>query len=118
MNEHRKEERRKAMIFTPVYDEPADILMGYLGDLTLHGARLVSEGPVDINRKFTLAIEFRKASNAPTQRTVLPARAAWFKQQKSTYYNTGFEFIEISEENRKAIEDALLRYQSNRKKLT
>jgi c-di-GMP-binding flagellar brake protein YcgR len=112
MSEHRKEERRKAMIFTPVYDKAANVLMGYLGDLTLQGALMVSEKPVEISKNFTLAIEFRLASGAPTKRITIPARAAWCKrEQDKTYYNTGFEFLEMTEMNKKVIEAVLERYQ-------
>lgn len=119
MNEHRKEERKKAMIFTPVYNNDTDVLMGYLGDLTLQGALMVSEMPVDTDKKFTLAIEFREASDVPTKQMIIPAQATWSRQEPDqTYFNTGFEFLEINEANKKVIETVLDGYQFIRKMAT
>ncbi len=112
MSEHRREVRSKVLVFTPVYDKFTNVLLGYLGDLTLKGALVVSEKPVDINKKFMLAIEFREASEAPAKRMTIPARAAWTKQERDrTYYNTGFEFLELTEANKRVIEAVLERYQ-------
>ena len=115
MSKLRMEKRRKVMTFTPVYDLHANILMGYLGDLTLKGALMVSEKPVETDRTLTLAIEFRKTSEKPATRMTIPARVAWCKQeQHRTYYNTGLEFQEMAEKNKKAIEGILKRFKFSR----
>src|SRR5687768_15345792 len=115
MSKLRMVQRRKVMTFTPVYDLDADILLGYLADLTLQGALMVSEGQHDIDRTFTLAIEFRKASEKPTKRMTIPARMVWCKQEEHrTYYNTGLEFQELTPQNKKAIEKILEKYQFSR----
>lgn len=101
------------MTFTPVYDLQANILLGYLADLTLTGALMVSEEPVEIDRTLTLAIEFRKASEKPAkQRMTVAARIVWCKlEQRRTYYNTGLAFQELTEQNKKSIEAILKKYQ-------
>ncbi len=115
MDEHRKEGRRKVMTFTPVYDRDDGALLGYLGDLTLQGALMVSEKPMEIGRKITLAIEFRETSEIPATRMIIPARVAWCRQEEHlTYYNTGFEFQEMSRQNKRVIEAILERYQFRR----
>ena len=112
MSKLRMEKRRKVMTFTPVYNHHTNILLGYLGDLTLKGALMVSEKPVEIDQILTLAIEFRKTSEKPATRMTIPARVAWCKQEEHrTYYNTGLEFQEITEKNKKAIEVILKKYQ-------
>ena len=116
MSKLRMEKRRKVMTFTPVYDLHANILMGYLGDLTLKGALMVSEKPVETDRTLTLAIEFRKSSEKPATRMTIPARVAWCKQDEHrTYYNTGMEFLEMTEQNKKMIEAILEKLQFSRK---
>ena len=116
MSKLRMEKRRKVMTFTPVYDLQANILLGYLGDLTLKGALMVSEGPVEIDRTLNLAIEFRETSDIPATRITIPARVAWCKQEEHrTYYNTGMEFIEMTEQNKKVIVAILEKHQSSRK---
>ncbi len=115
MSKLRMEKRRKVMTFTPVYDLHANILLGYLGDLTVKGALMVSEEPVEIDRRLTLAIDFRKASEKPGKRVTFPARVAWCKlEEHRTYYNSGLEFQEMTEQNKKAIETILKKYQFSR----
>ncbi len=116
MSKLRMEKRRKVLTFTPVYDLHAKILLGYIGDLTLKGTLIVSEGPVEINQTLTLAIEFRETSETPATRIAIPARVAWCKQEEhQTYYNTGVEFLEMTEENKKVIEVILEKHQFSRK---
>lgn len=112
MSRLRMEKRRKVMTFTPVYDQSEDVLLGYLGDLTLRGALLISETPVETDQVLTLGIEFRKTSVKPVKRMILPARVAWCKHEEHrTYFNTGLEFLDLSEKNKKAIETILKNYQ-------
>jgi hypothetical protein len=58
MNEKRKDERKKLIAFTPVYDSQHKVLLGYLGDLSREGALLVGETPMEINAQMTLMIDF------------------------------------------------------------
>jgi hypothetical protein len=111
MDKQRAHERRKAMSFTPVYDSHSNVLLGYLGDLTLQGALLVGEKPVEANRKLTLAIEFRETSETPANRMLIPARVAWCRREDHlTFYNSGLEFTEMSEANKNVIEAILERF--------
>jgi len=115
MSDHRKEERRKIMSFTPVYDVDKNVLLGYIGDLTLQGALVIGEKPVEINNQIILAIDFPETSEFPARRVELPARVAWSKREPDAeYYDTGIEFHNISEQNREIIEAILARYQYRR----
>jgi hypothetical protein len=115
MSDQRKGERRKVMTFTPVYDFHANILLGYLGDLTLQGALMVGEKPIEINRDLTLAIEFRETSETPATRMKIPAHVTWCrKEEHQTHYNTGLRFLEMTDPNKKVIEAVLSKYQFNR----
>jgi hypothetical protein len=115
MSKLRMEKRRKLLTFTPVYDLNANIILGYLGDLTLKGALLVSEKPVEAGQTLTLSIEFRKTSEEPASRMIFFARVAWCKQEEHrTYYNTGLEFVSLTDQEIKKIEAVLDKYQFNR----
>jgi Tfp pilus assembly protein PilZ len=115
MSEQRKEERKILITFTPVYDLQKNNLLGYLGDLTLQGAMLVGNKPVEVNKKLTLAIEFHETPEIPATRMILPARVAWCRHEEtSAYYNTGVEFLELTDQNKKVIEAILERYQFRR----
>ena len=117
MNQQRKDERKKVMVFTPVYDLRKNILLGYLSDLTLRGALLVSEKPLEanVNVNIILGIEFRETSETPVTRMTIPAHVAWCKREEHlTYYDVGFEFREVTEDNKKIIEAMLEKYQFSR----
>jgi hypothetical protein len=112
MSEHRKEERKKLTSFILVHALPENILLGYLGDMTLRGAMVVGNRPVEINKGLTLSIEFNEIPEIPDTKLSIPARVAWCKHEtQSPYYNTGVEFVELSDRNIKAIEALLERYQ-------
>lgn len=111
MSEQRREERKKAMIFTPVYEKDTGVLLGYLGDLTLQGAMIVGERPIETGKTLLLAVEFREVSEVPARRMILQARTAWCREEdRKTYFNTGVEFLTLSDENRSVIETVIERY--------
>ncbi|HET9911741.1 MAG TPA: PilZ domain-containing protein [Anaerolineales bacterium] len=115
MNEKRKNERSKLIAFTPVYDSLHKILLGYLGDLSKEGALLIGETPMEINTQITLMIDFPATPEFPARRLIIPVRVAWCRHEKSAqYYNTGFEFREINEQNKTIIDSILQRYQFRR----
>jgi Tfp pilus assembly protein PilZ len=112
MSEHRKEERKKLTSFILVHALPDNMLLGYLGDMTLHGAMVVGNKPVEINKELTLSIEFNEIPEIQNTKLTFPARVAWCKHEaQSPYYNTGVEFIDLSDQNKKVIEALLERYQ-------
>lgn len=114
MNEKRKNERKKLMAFTPVYDSRQSIL-GYLGDLTIEGARLIGEKPMEVNKRITLVIDFPAASDLPARRVTVPARVIWCNEEENRqYFNTGFEFQDISQQDKAIIGAILERFQFHR----
>ena len=115
MKKPRISERRKVLSFTPVYDLGTNDLLGYLGDLTLQGALLVGEKPMEAGKNLTLWIEFREASEIPGNRLTIPAHVAWCRREEHlTYFNTGLEFLEMTGSNKDLIEAVLERYRFNR----
>lgn len=113
MTERRKETREKMTAFTPVYDEYPRTLLGYLANLTLRGALVSGEKPLQIDKQGILAIEFPEhlIDITPSHITI-PARVARCTQDEINpgYYNIGFEFTEVSPENARVIEAILKRY--------
>ena len=118
MSRLRMERRRKVVTFMPVYDVHTNILMGYLGDLTLKGTLMVSEKPVEVGRILTVVIELRETPDAsPIMHMIISARVAWCKlEEHRTYYNVGMEFLEVTKQNKQVIETILEKYEINRKK--
>lgn len=112
MSERRKEDRKKMMAFTPVYDLDRGSLLGYLGDLTIQGAMVIGEKTLEINKQITLAIEF--PGNLPeiaTSRMVISARVARCDHDEVPQsFKIGFEFVGIKPEHTKVIKALLERY--------
>ena len=111
MKNQRNEERVKAMIFTAVYEQKGRVLLGFLGDLTLQGAMVMGEKPIETDRDLTLVIEFKGATEIPGGQLVLPAHVAWCRVDKDTaYHHTGFKFLELNKQDEKIIETLVAKY--------
>jgi len=117
MSKIRMERRRKVMDFTPVVDVHTNTPLGYLGDLTLKGALMISENPTEPGQTLTVAIEFRETPDAPpSKHMIVSARVAWCKlEEHRTYYNIGLEFVDLLEQNRQMIEAILQKYEFSRR---
>ena len=57
MDDKRKEERKSLMAFTPVYSLQPKTLLGYMEDLTIHGAMIIGEKIVETGKQITILIE-------------------------------------------------------------
>jgi hypothetical protein len=112
MDEQRREERKVLIKFTPVYDIHSERLLGYFRDMSLHGAKLVGNKPAEIDKKMTLTVEFHETPDLPATRMTIPTRVKWCKQQEhSHFFDTGIEFLELTDQNKTVIAANLERYQ-------
>jgi hypothetical protein len=115
MRERRKQERKNLMAYTQVYDLYGGFLLGYLGDLTLQGAMVISEHEQKKDAEITLAFELPELPNDITTRMTLPARVAWCEQDLSPqFFNVGFEFKLVNEQQKKLIEAIIKEYEFRR----
>lgn len=115
MKERRKQERKSLVAYTQVFDLYGGNLLGYLGDLTASGAMIISEKPMKPNLEITLAIELPELPNIRAVRMSLTSRVAWCQQDLSPqYFNIGFEFKEVSAEQKKLIDSIIENYQFRR----
>lgn len=115
MNERRKQERKSLVAYTQVFDLYGGNLLGYLGDLTASGAMIISEKPMKPNLEITLAIELPELPNIKAVRMSLTSRVAWCQQDLSPqFFNIGFEFKEVSADQKKLIDSIIENYQFRR----
>jgi len=115
MRERRKQERKSLMAYTQVFDLYGGFLLGYLGDLTLQGAMIISEREYPKDTEITLSLEIPELPNIKTQRMTLPARVAWCEQDLSPqFFNVGFEFKETPKEQQELIEAIIQQYEFRR----
>ena len=115
MQERRKEQRKNLMAYTQVFNLNGGLLLGYLGDLNLHGAMVISDKPMAENTELTLAIELPELPNINASRITVPARVVWCQQDISPeYFNVGFEFKEVTSQQKTVIEAIMENYEFRR----
>mgnify|MGYP001179591793 CR=1 FL=1 len=115
MRERRKQERKNLAAYTQVYDLYGGFLIGYLGDLSQQGAMVITEKQMDRDFEITLGIEIPELPNLRATRMSLPARVAWCEQDLSPqFFNIGFEFKEVTPQQRQLIEAIIEHYEFKR----
>jgi len=115
MKERRKEPRKNLMAYTQVFDLYGVYLVGYLGDLTLQGAMVIGDKQIKDNEEMTLAIELPELPDVTASRMTIPARAVWCQEDISPeYFNVGFEFKEVTPEQRGIIQAIIENYEFRR----
>jgi Tfp pilus assembly protein PilZ len=113
MDNRRKEMRKKVMAFTPVRDSGRGALLGYLANLTLQGAMVVGEKPLEIDSQISLGIDLPgDLPGISSRRMIIPARVARCvaDTESSREFGIGFEFVEITPDHAQIVEALLDRY--------
>ncbi|MBK8618343.1 MAG: PilZ domain-containing protein [Anaerolineales bacterium] len=91
MQERRRVQRKNLMAYSQVFDLYSGYLLGYLGDLHLHGAMVIGEKPLTENSELTLAIELPELPGIAASRITVPARVVWCQPDISPeFFNIGF----------------------------
>jgi PilZ domain len=116
MQERRKAQRKNLMAYTQVFDLYGGYLLGYLGDLHLNGAMVIGNKLITENTELTLAIELPDdLPNISVPRIAIPARVVWYQQDISPeFFNVGFEFKEVTPEQKIVIEAIIENYEFRR----
>ena len=115
MQERRKAQRKNLMAYTQVFDLYGGYLLGYLGDLHLQGAMVIGQRFMEENSEVTLAIELPELPEIKTSRITIPARTVWCQQDISPeFFNVGFEFKTVTEEQATLIESIMNNYEFRR----
>jgi hypothetical protein len=115
MKDRRKVERKNLMAYTQVFDLYGGFLLGYLSDLTLQGAMVIGDKPINENTEVTLAIELPELPDTKATRMTLTARVVWCHQDISPqFYNMGFEFKEVTPQQKGMIESIIQNYEFRR----
>lgn len=115
MDERRKEERKNLVAYTDVYDLYNGTFFGHLGDLSFFGLMVIGDKPAAEGVELTLAVELPELPNITARRITLPARIVWVKPDISPeFFNIGFEFKEITPEQKKVIAAVIEHYEFRR----
>ena len=115
MQERRKQPRKDLMSYSQVFDIHEGYLIGYLGDINLSGAMVISDVDFRSNTELTVQIQLPELDNFTDTSITIPARIAWCRQDISPdYYNVGMEFRELTSRQRHIIEAVIENYEFRR----
>lgn len=115
MQDRRKLPRKDLMSYSQVFDLTQGKLIGYLGDLNLIGAMVISDQALNVDDKLTISIQLPELPRITATRLTLPVRVVRCHQDISPeYFNIGLEFEEITDEQKKIIEAVLENYEFRR----
>lgn len=115
MQDRRSEQRKNLMAYTQVFNLSGGSLIGYLGDINLHGAMVISDKPMIENMELVLAFELPELPNISASRITVPAHVVWCKQDISPeYYNIGFQFKEVTHNQSTIIKAIIDNYEFRR----
>jgi hypothetical protein len=115
MQERRKLPRKDLMSYSEVFDLYGGSLIGYLGDLTLLGAMVISNQSLKVDQKLTITIQLPELPNINVKRLTLPVRIVRCQPDLSPeYFNIGMEFELVNNEQKKIIEAVVENYEFRR----
>jgi Tfp pilus assembly protein PilZ len=114
MQERRKQDRKNLIAYSQVFDLYGGIMLGYLGDLTPSGAMVIGEQAMAVGTGLTLQLVVPALEQETARRISIPARVAWCEPDISpNFHDIGFEFKEVSGEQRRVIEAIMETYENH-----
>ncbi len=117
MDERRKLPRKYLVVYSRVFEQDQGNLLGYLCDLSLEGAMVLSEGQQDPGTVIMLRFDLPDigASLFETEQMDINARVVYCQPDVSpTFNNIGFEFLKVTPEQKVYIERMMEKYEFNR----
>jgi len=115
MQERRKQPRKDLMSYSQVYDLHEGKLIGYLGDLNLFGAMVISDHPMDEDLGLMISIELPELPRINDVSLTISARIAWCHEDISPdYFNVGLEFSTTTEKQQYIIQAVMDNYEFRR----
>jgi hypothetical protein len=115
MQDRRKLPRKDLMSYSQVFDLVRGKLIGYLGDLNLIGAMVISDEVLKVDETLTISIQLPELPRINATRLSLPVHVVRCHQDISPeYFNIGMEFEFITDEQKNIIEAVLENYEFRR----
>ena len=115
MQDRRRQPRKDLMSYSQVYDLSDGRLIGYLGDITLLGAMVISDHPFKENKNLSISIELPELPGIQDTSMILSVRVAYCHQDISPdYFNVGLEFNTTTDKQQKIIHSVIDNYEFRR----
>lgn len=115
MDEKRKLDRKYLIVYSRVFERNLGKMLGYLGDLSLSGAMIISEQPQTVNSVLPLRFDLPDLQLFSIGQLDISARVAHSDPDiNPAFYNIGFEFLDLKPEQKKIIEKMMDAYEFRR----
>lgn len=115
MDERRKLERKYLIVYSRVFERNLGRMLGYLGDLSLSGAMIISEQAQTVNSVMPLRFDLPDLNLFSANQLDISARVAHCEPDiNPAFYNIGFEFLEVAPEQKEIIEKMMEAYEFRR----
>lgn len=114
-DDRRKLERKFLVVYSRVFDRKTGKVIGYLSDLTVKGAMVIGEHHLGQGEDYQLRIDLPESPEFTKSHLDINAKSVWSKPDiDPVFFNTGFEFSEISSEDAKIIQRMIELYEFRR----
>jgi hypothetical protein len=115
MDERRRLDRKYLIVYSRVFERNLGRMLGYLGDLSLSGAMIISEHPQTVNSVLPLRFDLPDIQLFKAGQLDIAARVAHCEPDiNPAFYNIGFEFLDVSAEKKAIIERMMDAYEFRR----
>lgn len=117
MDERRELARKNLIIYSRVSDRNFGNLLGYLCDLSLKGAMIISEEQEEPNTVIPLRFDLPDMGSDlfEVEHMDITARVVYCQPDVSpSFYNIGFEFLGVDSQQKAFIERMMEKYEFNR----
>ena len=115
MEERRKIPRKYLMAYSSVYEQSTGKMLGYLSDLTLAGLMVIGKEKLEIGRETEIRIDLPEIPVFKENSLQISVRIIWVQPDIDPRLNNiGFNFIELSEEQKPIILEMIETYEFRR----
>ncbi len=98
IEERRKQSRRQLRFFTRVIDSHSGRFLGYLANLTLDGAMMISHKPLNTDAILHFQIDLPE-NYSNNEQLSLSARAVWSQPDADPdFYRVGLQLLDLSQD--------------------
>lgn len=110
MEDKRTRKRKFLKLYLQISDLKTGQLFGHLVDITNEGGMVTSEQPIETDTEFQLRMAL-PAEIKGTKEVEFSVTTLWSaKDSESEFYNTGFQFRELSSQNAEITNELIARY--------
>jgi len=115
MDERRKLDRKYLIVYSRVFERNLGKMLGYLGDLSLSGAMIISEQEQTVDSILSLRFDLPDLQLFSIGQLDIAARIAHCEPDiNPAFYNIGFEFLDVTSEQKNIIEKMMDAYEFRR----